>query len=331
LARQNSIAQQQADDQLYLVKQYEGTVKLDQAQIDSAKLNLVYCHIVAPVTGKVGLRLVDPGNYVQASSTTGIVVLAQLQPITVLFPVAEDFLPQIQKRVATGVKLPVTVYDRSMATKLAGGTLFAIDSQIDPTTGTVKLKAQFDNEDFALFPQQFVNAKLLIDTLKDVVIAPTAAIQRGAPGTFVFLIKSDNKVAVTKVRLGPVQGEQVAVLSGLSVGDRVVVDGADRLRDGSEVTIPQAGGRPVSGGRKRSAGAGAPGVPSTANANAGAPPVGTTTPAEDAGSNAGTSSPVKGKTPQLGGTRGPGYNPPPDNLTNPQSPMPTTRTPQSAP
>ena len=331
LARQNSIAQQQADDQLYLVKQYEGTVKLDQAQIDSAKLNLVYCHIVAPVSGKVGLRLVDPGNYVQASSTTGIVVLAQLQPITVLFPVAEDFLPQIQKRVATGVKLPVTVYDRSMATKLASGTLFAIDSQIDPTTGTVKLKAQFDNEDFALFPQQFVNAKLLIDTLKDVVIAPTAGIQRGAPGTFVFLIKSDNKVAVTKVRLGPVQGEQVAVLSGLSVGDRVVVDGADRLRDGSEVTIPQAGGRPVSGGRKRSAGAGAPGVPSTANANAGAPPVGTTTPAEDAGSNAGTSSPVKGKTPQLGGTRGPGYNPPPDNLTNPQSPTPTTRTPQSAP
>ena len=295
LAKQNSIAQQQADDQLYLVKQYEGTVKLDEAQVDNARLNLAYCHITAPVTGRVGLRLIDVGNYVTSSSTTGLVVLTELQPITVVFPVAEDFLPQIQKRMVSDAKLPVTAYDRSGTTKLATGTLFAIDSQIDPTTGTVKMKAQFDNADLALFPQQFVNAQLLIDTLKDVVIAPTASIQRGAPGTFVFVIKPDNKVAVTKVRLGPVQGEKVAVLSGLSEGEKVVVDGADRLRDGSPVTIPQAGGK-SGGSARRAAGGTAPGS---------APP------AQAAGSNLGSSSPVKGRTPDVGPSNGPGYNPPP--------------------
>jgi membrane fusion protein, multidrug efflux system len=309
LAKQNSIAQQQADDQLYLVKQYEGTVKLDQAQVDNAQLNLAYCRILAPVTGKVGLRNVDVGNYIQTSSATGITTLTQLQPITVAFPVAEDFLPQILKRMATGDKLPVTAFDRSGTTKLATGTLFAIDSQIDPTTGTVKMKAQFDNADLALFPQQFVNAQLLIDTLKDVVIAPVASIQRGAPGSFVFKIQPDNKVAVTKVKLGPVQGERVAVLSGLAVGDKVVVDGADRLRDGSDVTIPQAGGKPggAGGGGRRRAGTGQ-GAGDAAPAGA---------PAQATGSNLGTSSSVKGKTPATGGAPSPGYNPPPDQVTNP--------------
>jgi multidrug efflux system membrane fusion protein len=244
----------------------------------------------------VGLRLVDVGNYVTSSSPTGLVVLTQLQPITVVFPVAEDFLPRIQQRMATGAKLPVTAYDRSGTTKLATGTLFAIDSQIDPTTGTVKMKAQFDNQDLALFPQQFVNAQLLIDTLKDVVIAPTAAIQRGAPGLFVFVIKPDNKVAVTKVRVGPVQGEKIAVLSGLSEGDKVVVDGADRLRDGSPVTIPQAGGK-SGAGQGRAAGGAAP--------------------AQSSGSNLGSSSPVKGKTPNVAPSNGPGYNPPPVQTTKP--------------
>jgi multidrug efflux system membrane fusion protein len=317
LAKQNSIAQQQADDQLYLVKQYEGTVNLDQAAIDNAKLNLAYCHITAPVTGKAGLRLIDVGNYVQTSSNTGIVVLTQLQPITVVFPVAEDFLPQIQKRVAEGAKLPVTAFDRSGTTKLAEGTLYAIDSQIDPTTGTVKLKAQFDNDDLVLFPQQFVNAQLLIDTLKDVVIAPTAAIQRGAPGTFVFKIGADNKVAVTKVKLGPVQGERVAVLSGLSAGDKVVVDGADRLRNGSPVTIPQANGTTPAtqrrGRRRAAANPTGTAAPSSAAAGTAAGSAGP----EDTGSNAGSSSPLKGKSPDLGGIRGPGYNPPPDQATNP--------------
>jgi multidrug efflux system membrane fusion protein len=311
LAKQNSIAQQQADDQLYLVKQYEGTVKLDQAAIDSAKLNLVYCHIVSPVTGKVGLRLVDVGNYVQTASATGITVLTELQPITVVFPVAQDFLPQIQKRIATGAKLPVTAYDRSGTMKLGEGTLFATDSQIDPTTGTVKFKAEFDNDDLALFPQQFVNTQLLIDTLKDVVIAPTAAIQRGAPGTFVFKILPDNKVAVTKVRLGPVQGERVAVLSGLSVGDKVVVDGADRLRDGSAVAIPQANARPGigRGGHRRAAATGA--------TSTGAGGAAMATPMEAEGSNIGSSSSLKGKTPPIGNSKGPGYNAPPDTLTQP--------------
>jgi multidrug efflux system membrane fusion protein len=325
LAKQNSIAQQQADDQLYLVKQYEGTVKLDQAAIDNAKLNLVYCRITAPVTGKAGLRLVDVGNYVQSSSGAGIVVLTQLQPITVVFPVAEDFLPQIQKRVGEGAKLSVTALDRSGTTKLAEGTLYAIDSQIDPTTGTVKLKAQFDNADLVLFPQQFVNAQLLIDTLKDVVIAPTAAIQRGAPGTFVFKIGTDNKVAVTKVKLGPVQGERVAILSGLSAGDRVVVDGADRLRNGAEVTIPQANATspnaPATQGHGRRRAAAKPPGETAAPSNAATAP-------EDTGSNAGVSNPVSGKSPNLGGIRGPGYNAPPDQTTNPTpAPASTSRQP----
>jgi membrane fusion protein, multidrug efflux system len=312
LAKQNSIAQQQADDQLYLVKQYEGTVKLDQAAIDNAKLNLVYCHIVSPVTGKVGLRLVDVGNYIQTTATTGITVLTELQPITVVFPVAQDFLPEIQKRTASGAKLPVTAYDRSGAMKLGEGTLFAIDSQIDPTTGTVKFKAEFDNDDLALFPQQFVNTQLLIDTLKDVVISPTAAIQRGAPGTFVFKILPDNKVAVTKVKLGPVQGERVAVLSGLSVGDKVVVDGADRLRDGSVVAIPQANARPGigRGGRRRAA------------ASTGASGAAMATPTQAEGSNVGTSSSLKGKTPPIGNSKGPGYNAPRDTFTQP-TPQPS--------
>jgi len=260
LAQQNSIAQQQADDQLYLAKQYEGTVKLDDASVAQAKLNLVYCQIVSPVTGKVGLRLVDEGNYVTAMSGGGIAVITQLQPITVVFPIAEDFLPQILKRMAAGAKLPVTAFDRAQTVKLATGTLTAVDSQIDPTTGTVKLKAQFDNADDALFPQQFVNAQLLIDTLRDAVVAPSAAIQRGAPGTFVFLVKDDRTVAVTPVKLGPQQGERVAVMSGLSAGDRVVVDGADRLRDGAQILIPQAaasGRQPQTGSRS----AAAPGSP----------------------------------------------------------------------
>jgi len=324
LAKQNSIAQQQADDQFFLVQQYEGTVRLDQAAIDSAKLNLVYCHITSPVPGKAkaGLRLIDVGNFVQTTSPTGIVVLTQLQPITVLFPIAEDFLPQVQKRLATGAKLPVTAYDRSSTIKLGEGTLFATDSQIDPTTGTIKFKAQFDNEDLTLFPQQFVNAQLLVDTLKGVVIAPTAAIQRGAPGTFVFKIQPDNKVAVTKVKLGPVQGERVAVLSGLSAGDKVVVDGADRLREGSVVAIPQASAAPGANGHghgRRHAAAGGSGPAGTGVD----PPGGAAAPAGAEGTNIGNN-PLKGKGLPAGGDKGPGYNPPPDTVTAPTT-QPTRR------
>jgi multidrug efflux system membrane fusion protein len=242
LAAQDSIAKQQVDTQQYLVHQYEGTVKTDQAQVDNAKLNLAYCHIIAPVAGRVGLRQVDQGNYVQTSDANGIVVIAQLKPISVIFTLPEDSLPAILTRLHAGATLPVVAFDRTRTTQLASGTLLTIDNQIDPTTGTVKLRAQFDNADESLFPNQFVNAQLLVDTLQGTTVIPTAAIQRGAPGTFVYLVKADNTVTVQPVKLGPAAGEKIAVLSGLAPGDQVVVDGADKLRDGAKVTLPAAAG-----------------------------------------------------------------------------------------
>ncbi|MGH7074639.1 MAG: MdtA/MuxA family multidrug efflux RND transporter periplasmic adaptor subunit [Stellaceae bacterium] len=245
LARQNSIAKQQADDQAALVQQYQGTVALDQAQIDSAKLNLSYCHITSPVTGMVGLRQVDVGNYVTTNDTNGLVVVTQLQPMAVVFPVPEGDLPAIRSRLDAGAKMPVAAYGPELTTKLATGTLYAIDSQIDPTTGTIRLKAQFTNSNDALFPQQFVNAQLLINTLSNVVVAPIAAIQHGAPGTFVFKVVPGDKVAMTTVKVGPSAGQNVEILAGLEPGDRVVIDGTDRLRNGSKIQIP--GAKPVSG------------------------------------------------------------------------------------
>ncbi|HXY99312.1 MAG TPA: MdtA/MuxA family multidrug efflux RND transporter periplasmic adaptor subunit [Stellaceae bacterium] len=240
LAAQNSIAQQQADDQLYLVHQYEGTVKSDEAQVENAQLNLAYCHIVAPVTGRVGLRLVDPGNYVQTSSSSGLLVITQMKPISVIFVLPEDDLPAVLKRVNAGASLQVTAFDRSGKTKIATGTLSTLDNEIDPTTGTFKLRALFDNADEMLFPNQFVNVELLLDTDSGATIIPSAAIQRGAPGTFVYVVKPDDTVAVQKVALGPSDAERVAVKSGLQPGDKVVIDGADKLRDGAKVTLPAA-------------------------------------------------------------------------------------------
>ena len=238
LAKQNSIAQQQADDQFYLVHQYEGTVKSDEAMVENAQLNLAYCHIVAPVTGRVGLRLVDPGNYIQTGNSTGIVVIAQLKPISVIFTLPEDNLPALLKRVNAGATLQVTAYDRSGQTKIATGKLSTLDNQIDVTTGTFKLRAVFDNNDEMLFPNQFVNVQLLLDTDSGATLIPSAAIQRGAPGTFVYVVKPDNTVAVQKVALGPSDSERVAVKSGLQPGDKVVIDGADKLRDGAKVSMP---------------------------------------------------------------------------------------------
>jgi membrane fusion protein, multidrug efflux system len=248
LAAQDSIAKQQYEDQVYVVKQDEGQVKLDEAAVEMATVNLNYCHIVSPVKGRIGLRLVDPGNYVQANTSTALAVITQLEPITVVFVVPEDQLPAVLKRVHEGAKLPVTAYDRSGTTKLGTGALYAIDSQIDPTTGTVKLRAEFDNKDDALFPQQFVNAELEVDELHDTLTMSTSAVQRGAPGTFVYLVKSDGTVAVQPVKLGPIDGQLVAVQSGLSLGDRVVVDGADKLRAGAKVLVRDgsaAGGQPA--------------------------------------------------------------------------------------
>jgi multidrug efflux system membrane fusion protein len=239
LAKTNAIPRQQLDTQTSLVLQDRGNVISDQAQIETQQLNIAYCHIVAPVDGRVGLRLVDEGNYVTPSLTTGLVVMTQLKPITVIFPVAEDYLPQIVKRLRTGAILPVTAFDRSASIKLSEGELRSLDSQINTTTGTLNLRAEFANEDENLFPNQFVNARLRIDVLHDAVVAPTSAIQRGAPGTFVYLVRPDRTVMIQPITLGPTSGDRVAVQSGLSVGDKVVTDGADRLRNGTRVSLTE--------------------------------------------------------------------------------------------
>ncbi len=274
LAEQNSIARQQYEDQIYIVQQDEGTVKLDQAQIDQQKLNVIYCRIVSPVTGRVGLRLVDPGNYVQTSNSTGLAVITQMQPITVIFPVPEDDLPDILPQLNAGTTLEVTAYDRANVKELATGRVIALDSQIDTTTGTVKVRAQFDNADDALFPNQFVNARLLVKTRHNVVIVPTAAIQRGAPGTFVYVVNADTTVSVRPIKLGPTDGPTAEVTSGLAAGEHVVIDGTDRLRDGAHVIVPGApgagapSGAPAQGAGQHGGGQNA-GGPNAGGSNAG--------------------------------------------------------------
>ena len=243
LVAQNSVAKQTRDTQESLVGQNQATIKSDQAQIDAQKLNLTYCRIISPVTGRVGLRQVDAGNYVQTSDPNGIVVVTQLQPISVIFTLPEDNLPEVMKRVRASATLPVTAFDRTGANEIAKGKLDTVDNQIDPTTGTVKLRAIFDNEEETLFPNQFVNVKLLVNTVPDADIVPNSAIQRGAPGTFVYLVKPDRTATVQKVKLGPSDGQRIAILSGLQPGDSVVIDGADRLRDGAKITVA-SGERP---------------------------------------------------------------------------------------
>jgi membrane fusion protein, multidrug efflux system len=237
LGRQDSIAQQQVADQQFLVQQDEGLVKQEEGAVESAKVNLVYCHIVAPVTGRVGLRLVDPGNYVQTTDTTGLVVLTEIQPISVIFVLPEDALEQVWPEVKAGTELTVEAYDRANSKLIATGKLDSVDNEIDTTTGTVKLRAVFANDDEALYPNQFVNARLIVRTLPKVTTAPVAAIQHGAPGAYVYLIKPDDTVAVQPVTTGAVDGDNVQIASGLKPGDEVVVDGADRLRDGAHVQV----------------------------------------------------------------------------------------------
>ena len=244
---QDSIARQTVDTQAALVRQDQGTIKADQALIESQKLNLIYCHITSPVDGRVGLRQVDQGNYITTGDTNGIVVVTTLQPISVIFTLPEDNIPAVQKRIRAGATLPVAAWDRGDVAKLADGTLLTLDTEIDPTTGTVKARASFPNQDLALFPQQFVNAHLLVDTLHAPVLVPNAAVQRGSPGTFVYLVGADDTVAVRKVVIGPADGTNTAITSGLAVGDRVVVDGADRLHEGAKVTVPADHAEPVAG------------------------------------------------------------------------------------
>ena len=241
LAAQNSIATQQVDNQQSLVHQYEGTVKADQAQVDTQQLNLTYAHISAPVSGRVGLRQVDVGNYVTTADANGVVVITELEPISVVFSLPEDDMPAILARMRNNAVLPAAAYDRSQTTLLAQGRLSAVDNQVDVATGTVKLRALFDNRDHVLFPNQFVNVDLTADVLHGALVMPVPAIQRGAQGTFVYVVKPDSTVAVQTVSLGTQDGQRVVVLKGLSAGQQVVTDGADRLRDGAPVTVPATG------------------------------------------------------------------------------------------
>jgi multidrug efflux system membrane fusion protein len=237
LAAQNAVPHQTLDTQVALVAQDQGTVEADRTSVRAAEVNLNYCRILSPLDGRVGLRLVDQGNYVTPGDTNGLVVITQLQPISVLFTLPEDNLQTVLKRMQDGATLPVTAYDRSGANKLADGVLQTFDSQIDPTTGTIKARALFPNQPQVLYPNQFVNIGLLVDTHKDVTVMPTAGIQRGSPGTFVYLVNADSTVSVRKVTLGVTDGERVEVRSGLAPGDRIVVDGADKLRDGAKINV----------------------------------------------------------------------------------------------
>jgi multidrug efflux system membrane fusion protein len=237
LSKQNSIALQQVEDQKFLVEQDKAAMASDQAQIDAANLNITYCRIVAPVGGRVGLRQVDQGNYVQVTDPNGIVVITQIQPISVIFAVPEDNLPQIAARLKGGATLPVTAFDRANVKQLATGTLTTFDNQIDTTTGTFKLRASFANDDNALFPNQFVNARLLVDTLSGAVVVPNAAVQLGPNGNFVYVVKDDDTVTVRNIKIGPAAADRTAVSSGLAVGEKVVIDGADRLREGAKVAV----------------------------------------------------------------------------------------------
>lgn len=237
LIAQDSTSRQTVDTAAATVRQYEGTVRADQAQVDSEKLNLIYCRIVSPVDGRVGLRQVDAGNYVTASDTDGIVVVTQITPISVVFTLPEDSIRPLMKRLQTGAKLRVVAFDRASTEKLAEGLLDSVDSQIDTTTGTVKLRALFANADGLLFPNQFVNVALQLDTMHDVVTVPTTAVQTGTPGTFVYRVNADSTVSLHKITTGASADGRIAVLTGVDEGDQLVVDGADHLSDGAKVTV----------------------------------------------------------------------------------------------
>jgi multidrug efflux system membrane fusion protein len=270
LFEQDSIAKQQVDTQAALVRQYEGAVKVDQSQIDNARLQLAYARVTAPIDGRAGLRLVDPGNIVRAGDATGLVVITQLAPIAVVFTVPQDNLPAVMKRMQSGEKPPVEAWDRELKARLANGTLASVDNLVDPTTGTVKLKAQFANDGTPLFPNQFVNVRMKLDTVRDATVIPAAAVQRGSQGMFVYVVQADQTVKLRPVRLGPVDGQRQAIAEGLAPGDLVVSDGMDRLRDGAQVEVttarpefkpPADGSAPGKGMRRKPRPEGADGPP----------------------------------------------------------------------
>ncbi len=239
LAKDDAIPKQQLDTQEALVRQFEAALVVDKGQIDAAKLNLVYSRVTSPVTGRIGLRRVDAGNLVHATDTTGLAVVTQLQPIDVVFTLPEDVLPALMAKVRGGEKLTVDALDRQGTTKLASGALLTVDNTIDPATGTVRLKAEFPNEDDALFPNQFVNARLELEIHHGVTIVPEASVQRGTQGTFVWVVKDDQTVEMRPVKLGVTEGPNASVESGIAAGERVVVEGAEGLRPGAKVTVQQ--------------------------------------------------------------------------------------------
>ena len=241
LLKEDSIAAQQVDQQAAQVRQLEGTVKVDQAQVDNAKLQLSYTRIAAPVSGRTGLRQVDPGNMVRSSDANGVAVITQVDPITVLFTIPQDVLPRVMARLNAGEKPPVEAWDRDQKSVLARGRLITADNVIDVTTGTVKLKAEFPNGAGKLFPNQFVNVRMVIDTLKGVVTVPNAAVQRGAQGSVVYVVKEDSTASLRTVQVGPTEGQVTAITSGLNAGERVITDGVDRIREGAKVEVAEPG------------------------------------------------------------------------------------------
>ncbi|QGZ59609.1 efflux RND transporter periplasmic adaptor subunit [Paraburkholderia acidiphila] len=243
LNEKRSIAEQTYSDQRFLVMQYEAAVKADQANVRLFELDLIYCRITAPVSGRVGLRLVDPGNYVTSSSSTGIAVITTMKPTTVQFAIPQTSLGSVLDRVNAGAKLPITVFSSDNTRQIATGTLFALSNQMATATGTVTLRASVPNDDEALFPNEFVNVRLLVDTLQNAVLVPTPAVQTGAPGDYVYLVNADNTVSVHKVTLGPSDGRYTVISAGLQQGQHVVTDGLDRLNDGAK--IQPAGPRPA--------------------------------------------------------------------------------------
>ncbi len=253
LAKQDSIAKQQVADQVALVAQDNAAITTDQAMVKTAELNVAYTHIVSPVTGRVGLRLVDPGNYLQPSDATGIVVITQIDPISVVFTTPEDNLPRISARLDSGAKLQVTVLDRDNVHALATGTLTTFDSQIDVTTGTIRMRSTFDNPNAVLFPNQFVNVRILVDTMTGATLAPNPAIQLGASGDFVYLLNDDSTVSKRDIVTGPTDGKHTVITSGLAAGDKVVIDGVDRLRNGAKVKVVD---HPAAAGAQAAAGEG---------------------------------------------------------------------------
>ena len=269
LLAQDAIPKQQLDTQRATVSQLEGNIKTDEANVNNARLQLTYAKVTAPISGTIGLRLVDPGNIVRASDQGGLLVITQLQPISTLFTIPEDALPQVMARIRKGIRLPVDAFNRDNSKKLASGYLLTMDNQIDASTGTSKLKAVFENKDSALFPNQFVNIRLLVDTENDQIVVPTPAVQRGQQGAFVYIVNEESKVQIRQIEQGAVDGETTVIKKGIEMGEQVVVDGIDRLQNGSTVRVRKPGEDQFGGGAPGGRGRGGRG---RAGANGGAAP-----------------------------------------------------------